>query len=76
MEELIERLNKIPNAYFEFIDSVVDYADEKETHLDLIMNYLKNNKLDDFTYNKSLQKICESLRVDKDTKAIIKSMKR
>jgi len=39
------------------------------------MNYLKNNKLDDFTYNKSLQKICESLRVDKDTKAIIKSMK-
>ena len=40
------------------------------------MNYLKNNKLDDFTYNKSLQKICESLRVDKDTKAIIKSMKR
>ena len=29
MEELIERLNKIPDAYFEFIDSVVDYADEK-----------------------------------------------
>ena len=40
------------------------------------MNYLKNNKLDDFTNNKSLQKIWESLRVDKDTKAIIKSMKR
>ena len=40
------------------------------------MNYIKNNKLDDFTYNKSLQKICESLRVDKDMKAIIKSMKR
>ena len=37
---------------------------------------IENNKLDDFTYNKSLQKICESLRVDKDMKAIIKSMKR
>ena len=40
------------------------------------MLYLKNNNLDDFTYNKSLQKICESLRVDKETKALIKSMKR
>ena len=40
------------------------------------MLYLKNNNLDDFTYNKSLQKICESLRVDKETKASIKSMKR
>ena len=40
------------------------------------MDFLKNNELDDFTYNKSLQKICESLRVDKDTKILIKSMKR
>lgn len=40
------------------------------------MDYLKRSNLDDFTYNKSLQKICESLRVDKDTKSIIKSMKR
>ncbi|NLK28891.1 MAG: DNA alkylation repair protein [Clostridiales bacterium] len=38
--------------------------------------YLKNNKLDDFTYNKALQKITESLRVDKETKEIIRSMKR
>lgn len=43
---------------------------------DKTMNFLKNNTLDDFTYNKSLQKICESLRVDKETKNIIKSMKR
>ncbi|EPY2303418.1 DNA alkylation repair protein [Clostridium sporogenes] len=40
------------------------------------MDYLKNNSLDDFTYNKSLQKITESLRVDKETKIIIKSMKK
>lgn len=43
---------------------------------DKTMDFLKNNNLDDFTYNKSLQKICESLRVDKDTKILIKSMKR
>ena len=40
------------------------------------MKYLKNNTLDDFTFNKSLQKITESLRVDKETKALIRSMKR
>jgi 3-methyladenine DNA glycosylase AlkD len=40
------------------------------------MRYLKHNNLDNFTYNKALQKITESLRVDPDTKAFIRSMKR
>ncbi len=40
------------------------------------MPYLQNNNLDNDTYNKALQKIRESLRVDKATKEIIKSMKR
>ena len=40
------------------------------------MMYLKNNNLDDWTYNKALQKICESLRVTKETKKAIKEMKR
>ena len=40
------------------------------------MELLKNNSLDNFTYNKALQKIIESLRVDKETKDIIRSMKR
>lgn len=40
------------------------------------MEYLRNNTLDDFTYNKALQKITESNRVDKETKSLIRSMKR
>jgi len=40
------------------------------------MDYLKNNSLDDFTYNKALQKIIESYQVNQDTKKIIRSMKR
>jgi 3-methyladenine DNA glycosylase AlkD len=40
------------------------------------MVYLKNNSLDNFTYNKSLQKITESLRLDETSRAMIKSMKR
>lgn len=45
-------------------------------HPELTMKYLKNNLLDDFTYNKALQKITESLRVDKETKKMIRGMKR
>lgn len=38
--------------------------------------YLKNNNLDDFTYNKAIQKIMESLRVTKEEKEKLKKMKR
>ena len=38
--------------------------------------YLKKSNLDDWTYNKSIQKICESLKVDKQTKERLKLMKR
>jgi 3-methyladenine DNA glycosylase AlkD len=40
------------------------------------MDYLMQNALDDFTFNKSLQKITESLRVDKETKTLIRGMRR
>ncbi|MGG4393948.1 DNA alkylation repair protein [Paenibacillus thiaminolyticus] len=43
---------------------------------DITMDYLRSNSLDDFTYNKALQKITESYRVAPDTKALIRSMKR
>jgi 3-methyladenine DNA glycosylase AlkD len=40
------------------------------------MSYLYNNHLDDDTYNKALRKITESLRVDQETKTLIRSLKR
>ncbi len=40
------------------------------------MDYLKENNLDDETFNKALQKIKESLKVDKATKELIQTMKR
>lgn len=40
------------------------------------MNYLNSNKLDNFTYNKTLQKIVESNRVGNETKDLIRQMKR
>ncbi len=38
--------------------------------------YLKNNTLDNDTHNKTLKKICESLRGNKEAKVLIKSMRR
>lgn len=40
------------------------------------MKLLKNNNIDDWTYNKALQKIIESYRVDEETKKIIRNIKR
>lgn len=40
------------------------------------MDYLEDSTLDDFTYNKTLQKIIESYRVDDPTKEVIRGMKR
>lgn len=42
----------------------------------LTMDYLQNNNLDNFTYNKALQKIIESYRVSKEEKEILKKMKK
>ena len=38
--------------------------------------YLNDNKLNRFTYNKSIQKIIESYRVSLEDKEILRSMKR
>ena len=40
------------------------------------MQYLKENNLDNWTYNKTLQKIIESNRVAKKEKYIIRKMKK
>jgi len=40
------------------------------------MRYLQSNSLDDMTYNKALQKITESLQIERETKQLIRSMKR
>lgn len=40
------------------------------------MAFLKQNHLDDFTYHKALQKITESLKVPKEEKQLIRSMRR
>lgn len=43
---------------------------------EIALTYLKDNSLDDTTYNKALQKIGESLKVSHEDKKMIRSMKR
>ena len=40
------------------------------------LRYLQNNRLDDETFNKALQKIIDSFRVDRKTKDVIRSLRR
>lgn len=43
---------------------------------ELTEEYIRSNKMDDFTHNKAIQKICESYRVDKEAKARLRMLKR
>ena len=43
---------------------------------DITHRYMKNSGLDDFTYNKAIQKMLESNRVCDDAKKILRTMKR
>lgn len=43
---------------------------------EITLQYLRDNNLDDFTFNKTIQKICESFRVEKEMKEYLKTLKR
>ena len=77
IDKVIENISKIHSDKYYVQMAIawlisVSYVKQKEKTL----KYLKNNNLYDFTYNKALQKIIESYRVNSEEKEIIKKMKR
>ena len=44
MEELVKRLEKIPNAYFGFVAGIVTYAKKKPERLAKVTAYLDENE--------------------------------
>lgn len=77
INKVIEKIQKIKSDKYYVQMAIawllsISYLKQKEKTL----SYLNNNDLDDFTYNKALQKIIESYRVCKEEKEIIKCMKR
>ena len=81
----------VEDKYIDFIfKSINNYKDEYYVKMaiswlisicyikykDKTLEFLKNNKLDKFTYNKSRQKIIESSRVSIDEKNMLRTMKK
>ena len=77
IDEVFQKLNEIKQEDYYVKMAIawtvqVAYVKQKEKTL----QYLKNNKLDRWTYNKALQKILESNRVTSKEKEQIRKMKR
>lgn len=77
IDKVIKKISKIKSDKYYVQMAIawllsIAYIKQKEKTLE----YLKNNQLEDFTYNKALQKIVESYRVSKEEKEYIKSIKR
>ena len=43
MEEIYNKIAMIPDAYFEFIDSVMSYVKKKPERIRIVSNYLSEN---------------------------------
>lgn len=44
MDELYERLNKIPDSYFAFVLGIVSYVKMKPSRLDVVLTFLRDNE--------------------------------
>jgi hypothetical protein len=43
VQELIEKLNSIPDAYFDFVSAIVSYAKKKPERLKNVLRFLNDN---------------------------------
>ena len=44
MEELVKKLNQIPNSYFGFVMGIVTYAKRKPERLEKVLNYINSSE--------------------------------
>lgn len=44
MKELIQQLSNISDAYDDFILGVINYAKRNPAHIDILNNYMRNNR--------------------------------
>lgn len=77
IDDVLNTLNKINHDGY-YVKMAVAWA-VSYAYIDFpqkTLAFLKNNNLDNFTYNKSLQKIIESTRVSKEDKDLMRSLKK
>lgn len=80
-DQYIDRVIKVldelyPEGYYAKMGIAWAVATVMAKYPDKCMDYLKNNHLDDWTYNKAIQKMIESYRVPGEQKEILRGMKR
>ena len=77
VDEVIEVLNSISHeGYYVKMAIAWTLAEIGIKYNDKVMNFLqRKNNLDKFTYNKTLQKMIESFRIDNSQKEILRKMK-
>lgn len=78
VDKVIERLNNLKHSgYYVKMGTAWCLAEIGIKYNEKLMKYLKDkNNLDDFTYNKALQKMIESYRISDEQKQILRKMKR
>ena len=78
VDQVLEKLDQISHeGYYVKMAVAWTIAEIGIKFNEKAMQYLKNeNHLDKFTFNKALQKMRESYRIDKEQKEILKQMKR
>lgn len=76
VDEVIKLLDKVKHdGYYVKMGVAWTLAEIGIKYHKKFIKYFKNNNLDKFTHNKTIQKMCESYRVDKNEKDILRSMK-
>lgn len=77
IDNVIEILNNINHdGYYVKMAVAWNIAEIAVKFNEKAMNFLKNNNLDKFTYNKAIQKMIESHRIDDKQKNILRKMKK
>lgn len=77
IDKIFEKIERIKSYYY-YVKMAIAWTISEFyiAYPEKTLSYLKKTGLDDFTYNKSLQKIRESKRIDSKKRDFIKTMKR
>lgn len=77
IDSILKIVDKTKSQYY-YVNMAISWliADLYVKFPDIMINYLNNNNLSIWVYNKSLQKICESNKINLEQKKFIKSMKK
>lgn len=77
LDEVLSRLDQVAHEGY-YVKMAVAWALAScyDKFPERTMAYLRNSRLDKWTYNKALQKVIESTRSSQETKQLIRSMKR